>query len=359
MTLRSFCVATYKRNGEITSQTKFVQVLFLACGSSYRVSNDYGPKLFKRETPLDPETRSMFPQPIKREDLRDFLQGHVTPATGRREDIGDRIREIARKARLGGAKQIDQSAFFEALTDWLNSIIHTPENPEQLLDHYLRRVNGGVPEDRVAYLPPTRPGDKVDVFHPPAQQDYQPAFWGEFEHRWNMRNTGQEPWRGRSLVCLNPKDTGIRPTDASIRVSDRSPSQTNLIEVTGIFSARGRESKATSEWEMHDESGMNCFPGSPTAFNVEATLTNLHFTSLGGQPMTDVMEPCVAMKDVQEHLGARREMISQWIGQRNMAAYKVGRQWKFKLSEIDEWVRSGSAAGDDQTNWHSEEDVDA
>ncbi|MDR0574522.1 MAG: helix-turn-helix domain-containing protein [Tannerella sp.] len=27
-----------------------------------------------------------------------------------------------------------------------------------------------------------------------------------------------------------------------------------------------------------------------------------------------------------------------------MPAYKVGKQWKFKISEIDEWIRSGESA---------------
>jgi hypothetical protein len=27
-----------------------------------------------------------------------------------------------------------------------------------------------------------------------------------------------------------------------------------------------------------------------------------------------------------------------------MPAHKVGRQWKFKVSEIDKWIRSGGAA---------------
>lgn len=282
MTLRSFCVAIYKRNGKITSQTKFVQALFLACGSTYKISNDYGPKLFKWEMPLDPEIRSIFPQPINRESLRNFLQAHVTPASGKREDIRDRIREIGEKAGLGRIGRIDQSAFLWVLTDWLNSIIHTPEHTERLLDRYLRLFKGDAPEERASYLPPTRPSDKVGVLHPPTQHDYQPVFWGEFEHLLIMRNLGQEPWRGRSLVCLNPKDTGIRPTEGTIPVPDSSPSQTNLIEFTATFSARGREGKATSEWEMHDESGMNCFPGSPTAFDVEATVRNPHFSRSGG-----------------------------------------------------------------------------
>ena len=50
------------------------------------------------------------------------------------------------------------------------------------------------------------------------------------------------------------------------------------------------------------------------------------------------------MKEVQEHLGVGRETILQWIAKRNMPAYKVGRLWKFKLSEVDEWIRSGGAA---------------
>ena len=36
----------------------------------------------------------------------------------------------------------------------------------------------------------------------------------------------------------------------------------------------------------------------------------------------------------------------QWIAKRNMPAYKVGKLWKFKLSEVDDWIRSGGAADD-------------
>lgn len=59
-------------------------------------------------------------------------------------------------------------------------------------------------------------------------------------------------------------------------------------------------------------------------------------------------ENWVTMKEVQAHLGVRRETISKWIASHNLPAYKVGRVWKFKLSEIDEWVRSGGASEDPQ-----------
>ena len=48
------------------------------------------------------------------------------------------------------------------------------------------------------------------------------------------------------------------------------------------------------------------------------------------------IEKWSTLKEVQEYLGVGRETILQWIAKRNMPAYKVGRLWKFKLSEVDE-----------------------
>lgn len=56
------------------------------------------------------------------------------------------------------------------------------------------------------------------------------------------------------------------------------------------------------------------------------------------------IEKWSTLKEVQEYLGVGRETMLQWIAKRNMPAYKVGRLWKFKLSDIDEWIRSGGAA---------------
>lgn len=58
------------------------------------------------------------------------------------------------------------------------------------------------------------------------------------------------------------------------------------------------------------------------------------------------VEPWVTLKSVQSYLGVGRETILQWINKRNMPAYKVGRLWKFKLSEVDDWIRSGGASDD-------------
>ena len=56
------------------------------------------------------------------------------------------------------------------------------------------------------------------------------------------------------------------------------------------------------------------------------------------------IEKWVTVKEVQSYLGVGRETVLAWIAKRNTPAYKVGRLWKFKLSEVDEWIRSGGAA---------------
>ena len=56
-----------------------------------------------------------------------------------------------------------------------------------------------------------------------------------------------------------------------------------------------------------------------------------------------VVEKWSTLKEVQDYLGVGRETILQWISKRNIPAYKVGRLWKFKLSEVDDWIRSGGA----------------
>lgn len=62
------------------------------------------------------------------------------------------------------------------------------------------------------------------------------------------------------------------------------------------------------------------------------------------------IEKWVTLKEVQSYIGVGRETILQWIAKRNMPAYKVGRLWKFKLSEVDDWIRSGGAADDATTD---------
>jgi len=55
-------------------------------------------------------------------------------------------------------------------------------------------------------------------------------------------------------------------------------------------------------------------------------------------------EPWVSVEDIARHLGVSKDTIYRWIEAQRLPAHKVGRFWKFKLQEIDEWVRAGGAA---------------
>jgi excisionase family DNA binding protein len=54
-------------------------------------------------------------------------------------------------------------------------------------------------------------------------------------------------------------------------------------------------------------------------------------------------EPWVSVDDVAKHLGVVKDSIYRWIEARGLPAHKVGRLWKFKLSEVDVWVRRRGA----------------
>ena len=56
-------------------------------------------------------------------------------------------------------------------------------------------------------------------------------------------------------------------------------------------------------------------------------------------------EPWVSLDEVAQHLSVSRDTIYRWIDDRGMPAHKVGRLWKFKISEVDDWVRAGKADG--------------
>jgi len=54
-------------------------------------------------------------------------------------------------------------------------------------------------------------------------------------------------------------------------------------------------------------------------------------------------ERWVGVEDVAAHLGVAKDSIYRWIEERGLPAHRVGRLLRFKLSEVDEWVRVGSS----------------
>ncbi|MDD4494912.1 MAG: helix-turn-helix domain-containing protein [Eubacteriales bacterium] len=59
--------------------------------------------------------------------------------------------------------------------------------------------------------------------------------------------------------------------------------------------------------------------------------------------MDQAVERWYSMNEIAEHLGISRDTVLNWINDKKMPAHKVGRLWKFKVSEVDEWIRTGGA----------------
>jgi len=54
-------------------------------------------------------------------------------------------------------------------------------------------------------------------------------------------------------------------------------------------------------------------------------------------------EPWISVEAIANHLGVAKDSIYRWIESKELPAHRIGRHWKFKISEVDSWVREGGA----------------
>ncbi|MBG6059954.1 excisionase family DNA binding protein [Cryobacterium sp. MP_M5] len=55
-------------------------------------------------------------------------------------------------------------------------------------------------------------------------------------------------------------------------------------------------------------------------------------------------EPWLSADQIAAHLGVTKDTVYAWIAEKGMPAHKIGRLWKFQVTEVDEWVRSGGTS---------------
>lgn len=54
------------------------------------------------------------------------------------------------------------------------------------------------------------------------------------------------------------------------------------------------------------------------------------------------MEKYITSEEAAQYLNISPTTLCKWIYDgRNIPAYKMGNQWRFKISELDEWIHSG------------------
>ena len=62
---------------------------------------------------------------------------------------------------------------------------------------------------------------------------------------------------------------------------------------------------------------------------------------------TEIVDKWINTDEAADYLGVKATTIRAWIKKnKGIPAHKIGRLWKFKKDELDEWVKSGKSAID-------------
>ena len=63
---------------------------------------------------------------------------------------------------------------------------------------------------------------------------------------------------------------------------------------------------------------------------------------------TAELERWFSLEEISKYLGVSKDTIRGWIKKETIPYYKVGRQCKFKVSEVEAWIHSGESADADK-----------
>jgi len=61
----------------------------------------------------------------------------------------------------------------------------------------------------------------------------------------------------------------------------------------------------------------------------------------------NINDKWINIDEAAAYLGVKPVTVRDWIRKdKGMPAHKIGKQWKFKITELDVWVKSGKSAMD-------------
>lgn len=49
----------------------------------------------------------------------------------------------------------------------------------------------------------------------------------------------------------------------------------------------------------------------------------------------------VSVEEVAKHVGGAKDSVYRWIEKKRLRVHRMGRLWKFWISEVDTWVLAG------------------
>ena len=60
--------------------------------------------------------------------------------------------------------------------------------------------------------------------------------------------------------------------------------------------------------------------------------------------MAEIDDRWLSVDEICKYLGIGKDTVYKWIDKHGIPAHRMGRLWKFKKDEVDEWVKAGGAA---------------
>lgn len=52
----------------------------------------------------------------------------------------------------------------------------------------------------------------------------------------------------------------------------------------------------------------------------------------------------LSVQEIALFLGISKETVYRWVESKKIPAHKIGKQWKFQVSEVNDWVKTGKSA---------------
>lgn len=75
---------------------------------------------------------------------------------------------------------------------------------------------------------------------------------------------------------------------------------------------------------------------------MEGTLLDTNMSNIND------VERWLSLEEIAKHVGCSKDTIRAWIKKGTIPYHKVGRMYKFKISEVDAWIESGRSADADK-----------
>lgn len=60
--------------------------------------------------------------------------------------------------------------------------------------------------------------------------------------------------------------------------------------------------------------------------------------------MSQEIEKWVSLEEIATHMGLSKDTIRNYIKKDQIPYHRIGKQYKFRVSEIDYWIESGKSA---------------